>query len=61
MATWTPATKNSSTFANQNKSTVGSVVIPIGTAMGLLLALTYATEVTISSGSAPDWTEQTKN
>lgn len=35
---------------NQSKSTVPAVTIPSGSAMGLLLSLTYANAVTVGSG-----------
>ena len=61
MATFTNQAKNNASYANQNKSTVGSLVIPAGTAIGLLLALTYAVDTIVSAGSAPTWTKQIKN
>jgi len=35
---------------NQSKSTVPSTTIPAGSAMGLLLTLTYASDITVGSG-----------
>ena len=35
---------------NQSKSTVPAVTIPTGSAIGLLLTLTYASDVTVGSG-----------
>ena len=35
---------------NQTKSTVPVTTIPVGSAMGLLLTLTYANAVTVGSG-----------
>lgn len=35
---------------NQDKSTIPAVTIPTGSAMGLLLTLTYANDVTVGSG-----------
>lgn len=37
------------TPTNQSKSTVPSVTIPSGSAIGLLLTLTYANDVTVGS------------
>lgn len=57
MATWTQPSKNSATFTNDSKSGQGTT-IPTGTPMGLLLALTYASDQT-SSGIT--WTNSSKN
>ena len=62
MATFSNLSKNTSTFANINKDvSVGGVTIPIGTPMGLLLALTYAAAVSTDTISTPSWANLTKN
>lgn len=61
MTSWTPINKNSSSFANINKSASGggSITNTIGSPMGLLLVLTYpATVVTVSSSG---WTNINKS
>ena len=62
MATFSNQTKSSSTFANINKDvSVVGIIIPAGTPMGLLLALTYASAVSTDTISTPSWANVTKN
>lgn len=44
-STWSSINKPSSTWSDVNKSVIGSTTVA-GTPMGLLLVLTYATDIT---------------
>lgn len=49
MAVYGVGTSGFGVVVNQDKSTIPAVTIPTGSAMGLLLSLTYANDVTVGS------------
>lgn len=58
MATWTPQTKNTSSFTNQAKSVPP---IPQTTIIGFPFGLTYAAPAAQAAGGPTTWNNQTKN
>ena len=67
MTTFTPRSKNSTTYTTRSRSDV-TTSDPAGTSMGLLLALTYAvdtltvnTTYTARSKNATTYTPRTRN
>ncbi len=50
LATYGVGTPGFGVKTNQSKSTVPATTIPAGSAMGLLLTLTYANDITVGSG-----------
>lgn len=61
MSTFTTEGKNSATFTNEAKSTIGSSVASAGQAMGLLLALTYSGGQVLGASTLPIFTSEGKN
>lgn len=58
---YTPRTKPSTSYTNRTKPTTGSAMIHQGQPIGLLMALTYANDITITAGTpSPTYTNRTK-